>query len=129
VIGINAQIQSSLRRQRGRRVRDPVEHGLPRPSPQIVAGKTVAHAYLGVRVGDSALAARRNTRPGSAWHACREGRAESGDVVVKLDTKAIQSAADVSSVIDGKQPGDTMKVTLRPKRGRPRSRSLGTRPS
>jgi putative serine protease PepD len=129
VIGINAQIQSSSGGSEG------VGFAIPSNTvrstvSQIVAGKTVAHAYLGVRVGDSLSplgATLAQVLPGTP--AAKAGL-ESGDVVVKLDTKAIQSAADVSSVIDGKKPGDTMKVTyVRGGKTATATVTLGTRPS
>jgi putative serine protease PepD len=129
VIGINAQIQSSSGGSEG------VGFAIPSNTvrstvSQIVAGKTVAHAYLGVRVGDSLSplgATLAQVLPGTP--AAKAGL-ESGDVVVKLDTKAIQSAADVSSVIDGKKPGDTMKVTyVRGGKTAIATVTLGTRPS
>ena len=129
VIGVNAQIQSSSGGSEG------VGFAIPSNTvratvSQIVAGRTVAHAYFGVRVSDSLSplgAALAQVLPGTP--AAKAGL-KSGDVVVKLDTKTIQSAADVSSVIDGRKPGDTMKVTyVRSGKTAIATVTLGTRPS
>jgi putative serine protease PepD len=110
VIGVNAQIQSQSGGSEG------VGFAIPSNTvrsvvSQIVAGKTVAHAYFGVRVGDSSSplgASLAQVLPGAP--AAKAGL-RSGDVVVKLDSTTISSGSDVSSVIDAKKPGDTMKVT------------------
>jgi putative serine protease PepD len=110
VIGVNAQIQSQSGGSEG------VGFAIPSNTvrsivSQIVAGKTVAHAYFGVQVRDSSSplgADLAQVLPGTP--AARAGL-KSGDVVVKLDGKTIEGANDISSVIDGKKPGDSMKVT------------------
>jgi putative serine protease PepD len=110
VIGVNAQIQSQSGGSEG------VGFAIPSNTvrsivSQIVAGKTVAHAYFGVQVRDSRSplgAGLAQVLPGTP--AAKAGL-KAGDVVVKLDGKTIESANDISSVIDGKKPGDTMKVT------------------
>ena len=48
VIGVNSQIESDSRRERRRRVRRAGRTPSSRSSPQLVAGGTVQHAYLGV---------------------------------------------------------------------------------
>jgi putative serine protease PepD len=110
VIGVNAQIQSQSGGSEG------VGFAIPSNTvrsivSQIVAGKTVAHAYFGVQVRDSTSpvgAALAQVLPGTP--AAKAGL-RSGDVVVKLDGKTIRGADDVSAVIDAMKPGDTMKVT------------------
>jgi putative serine protease PepD len=110
VIGVNAQIQSQSGGSEG------VGFAIPSNTvrtvvSQLVAGKTVAHAYFGVQVRDSSSplgAALAEVLPGTP--AAKAGL-KTGDVVVKLDGKTIQGADGVSSVIDAKKPGDTMKVT------------------
>jgi putative serine protease PepD len=129
VIGVNAQIQSQSGGSEG------VGFAIPSNTvrsvvSQIVAGKTVAHAYFGVQVSDSTSplgAALAQVLPGTP--AAKAGL-EKGDVVVKLDAKSIAGADDVSSVIDGKKPGDTMKVTyVRAGKTATTTVTLATRPS
>jgi putative serine protease PepD len=110
VIGVNAQIQSSSGGSEG------VGFAIPSNTVrsvvgQIVAGKTVAHAYFGVQVRDSSSplgADLAQILPGTP--AAKAGL-KAGDVVTKLDGKTISGEADLSAVIDGHKPGDTMKVT------------------
>ncbi len=110
VIGVNAQIQSQSGGSEG------VGFAIPSNTvrsvvSQIVAGKTVAHAYFGVQVRDSSTppgADLAQVLPGTP--AAKAGL-KAGDVVVKLDNKTIAGADGVSSVIGGKKPGDAMKVT------------------
>ena len=53
-----------------------------------------------------------------------------GDVITKLDDTEIESGDDLSGVIDGKKPGDTMKVTyVRDGESHTVTVTLGTRPS
>jgi putative serine protease PepD len=110
VIGVNAQIQSQSGGSEG------VGFAIPSNTvrsvvSQIVAGKTVAHAYFGVQVRDSSSplgAALAQVLPGTP--AAKAGL-KSGDVVTKLDGKTISSASDLSSVINGHKPGDSLSVT------------------
>jgi putative serine protease PepD len=129
VIGVNAQIQSSSGGSEG------VGFAIPSNTvrsvvSQIAAGKTVSHAYFGVQVHDSSSplgAALAQVLPGTP--AAKAGL-RSGDVVVKLDGKTIQGADDISSVIDAKKPGDTMKVTyVRNGKTGSTTVTLATRPS
>ena len=110
VIGVNAQIQSQSGGSEG------VGFAIPSNTvrsvvSQIVAGKTVAHAYFGVQVRDSSSplgAALAQVLPGTP--AAKAGL-KSGDVVTKLDGKTITNASDLSSVINGHKPGDSLSVT------------------
>jgi len=129
VIGVNAQIQSQSGGSEG------VGFAIPSNTvrsvvSQIVAGKTVAHAYFGVQVRDSSSplgAALAQVLPGTP--ASKAGL-RPGDVVVKLDGTTISGSSDVSSVIDAKKPGDTMKVTyVRDGKTATATVTLSTRPS
>jgi putative serine protease PepD len=110
VTGVNAQIQSQSGGSEG------IAFSIPSNTvrsvvDQLVAGKTVAHAYLGVRVQDSASplgADLAQIIPGTP--AAKAGLRD-GDVVTRLDGTAITSESGLSAVIDGKKPGDTMTVT------------------
>ena len=51
-------------------------------------------------------------------------------MITKLDGKTIESGADLSSVIDGKKPGDKLEVTyVRNGKTHTVTVTLGTRPS
>jgi putative serine protease PepD len=129
VIGVNAQIQSQSGGSEG------VGFAIPSNTvrsvvSQLVAGKTVAHAYFGVQVSNSSSplgAELAQVMPGTP--AAKAGL-KAGDVVVKLDGKAVQSADDVSSVMEAKKPGDVMKVTyVRGGKTAVATVTLATRPS
>jgi putative serine protease PepD len=110
VIGVNAQIQSSSGGSEGVGFAIP-SNTVSKVVSQIVAGKTVAHAYFGVRVSDSRAplgAAIATILPGTP---AAKGGLHAGDVVTKLDGQSITGEADLSSVIDSKKPGDRMTVT------------------
>jgi putative serine protease PepD len=127
VIGMNAQIESSSNGNTGvgfalaaNAVRGVAE--------QLVAGKTVQHAYLGVGLGDATNGARIGTvRAGGP---ADNSGVQTGDVIVAIDGKRIASGDDAVSTIDAASPGDHM--TLSVDRGGARKTievTLGTRPS
>lgn len=110
--------------------------------PTLERGGSVPHAWLGVSVGAVAKgsgalvgavtsgspAARANLRENSV-SAQNTGVAD-GDVIVKIDGKAVNQPSDITSTINGKKPGD--KVTLEVERdGKSRNVdvTLGDRPA
>jgi putative serine protease PepD len=111
VIGVTAQIQSDSGGSDGVGFAIPV-NTIKQIAGQIVSGKSVAHAYFGVRVEDSTTppgADLAQILPGTP--AAKAGLKD-GDVVVKLDGKSITGQSDLSAVIDSKKPGDKMSVTF-----------------
>jgi S1-C subfamily serine protease len=152
VVGVNAQIESDSGGNDG------VGFAIPSSTvktvvDQIVAGKTVEHAYLGVGVqeipqnvaeelGVPAGVALTEVRPGTPAEEAGlqaatgtesvDGREypTGGDVVTEIDGEAVASAEDLQSAIDAKAPGDTVQLTV--SRGgdtRTVEVELGTRPS
>jgi putative serine protease PepD len=110
VIGVNAQIQSDSGGSDG------VGFAIPSNTvssvvAQLVAGKTVAHAYFGVQVEDSASPAGAKLAAVLPNTGAAVAGLKPGDVVTKLDGKAIAGQSDLSGVIDGKKPGDKLQVT------------------
>jgi putative serine protease PepD len=129
VIGVNTQIQSDSGGSDGVGFAIP-SNTVGQVVSQIVAGKTVQHAYLGISISDS------TTPPGAllgsvvAGTPAANGGLEQGDVIVKLGGKAIASGDDLSSVIDSKAPGDKLTVTyVRHSKAHTITVTLGTRPS
>ena len=129
VIGVNAQIQSDSGGNDG------VGFAIPANTvksivAQIVAGKTVAHAYLGVSIRPSTSpqgAALANVVNGTP--AAKAGL-KTGDVIVRLGDTAIKSTDDLSRIIDAKKPGDSLGVTyVRNGKQHTVTITLGTRPS
>jgi putative serine protease PepD len=129
VIGVNAQIQSDSGGNDG------VGFAIPANTvrsvvSQIVAGKTVAHAYLGVSIRPSSSpqgAALANVVSGTP--AAKAGL-KVGDVIVRLGDTTISSPDDLSRIIDDKKPGDSLSVTyVRGGKQHTVTLTLGTRPS
>ncbi len=110
VIGVNSQIQSQSGGSEGVGFAIP-SNTVQSVTTQLIAGKTVAHPYFGVMVQDSSSplgAALAEILPGTP--AAKAGL-KVGDVVTALDGTAVHDDADLSAVIDSKQPGESMKVT------------------
>jgi putative serine protease PepD len=129
VIGVNAQIQSDSGGSDG------VGFAIPANTvgsvvSQLVAGKTVEHAYLGVSIADSSSPqGARLTRVAGGTPAAKAGL-QAGDVIVRLAGTTIGSSDDLSRVIDGKKPGDSVSLTfVRNGKQRTVTLKLGVRPS
>jgi putative serine protease PepD len=110
VIGVNAQIQSNSGGSDG------VGFAIPSNTvtavvSQIVAGKTVKHAYLGIRIGASSLPVGASVADVIGGQPAAKAGLRAGDVIVKLDDTVINSSDSLSTVIDGKKPGDKLRVT------------------
>jgi putative serine protease PepD len=110
VIGVNAQIQSDGGGSNG------VGFAIPSNTvtsvvSQIVAGKTVAHAYIGITVGTSSSPQGASIGRVFAGQPAIKAGLRAGDVIVKLDNSVITNADDLSNVIDAKKPGDSLSVT------------------
>jgi len=110
VIGVNAQIQSDGGGSNG------VGFAIPSNTvtsviSQIVAGKTVAHAYLGITVDTSSSPQGAGVARVFAGQPAIKAGLRAGDVIVKLDDTVVTNADDLSNVIDAKQPGDPLSVT------------------
>ncbi len=78
----------------------------------LIAGKTVQHAYLGVRVGDYQGGAGAIIGTVSTDSPAARGGLRSGDVVVAIDGKRIASSSDLTSAVAAFKPGDTITLTV-----------------
>ena len=129
VIGVNAQIQSDSGGNDG------VGFAIPANTvksivSQIVAGKTVAHAYLGVSIRPSSSPQGAALATVVAGTPAAKAGLKVGDVVVRLDGTTISSPDDLSRIIDGKKPNDSLSVTyVRSGKQHTVTVKLGTRPS
>jgi putative serine protease PepD len=110
VIGVNSQIQSQSGGSEGVGFAIP-SNTVRSVTAEILSGKPIAHAYFGVQVQDS------SSPPGAEIAAVLPGTPaakaglKAGDVVTELDDTTVASQSDLSAVIDGKHPGDSMRVT------------------
>jgi putative serine protease PepD len=129
VIGVNAQIQSDSGGSDG------VGFAIPSNTvssviAQIAAGKTVAHAYLGVSIGASSSPQGARLERVVAGSPAGKAGLHVGDVVIRLGDTSISNPDDLSRLIDGKKPGDSLSVTyVRSGKQHTVTVKLGTRPS
>ena len=79
----------------------------------LIAGKTVQHAYLGVSVGDNTAG------PGARVGAVRTGAPaekaglKAGDLVTAIDGVDVTDANDLTGAISAHKPGDTITLTVK----------------
>jgi putative serine protease PepD len=128
VIGVNAQIKSDSGDNAGVGFAIP-SNTVKSVSQQLIAGGTVEHAFLGVRVGDAPNGGAQLTNVQAGTPAAKAGL-KAGDVVVAVDGNDVNDAADLTAAISGHKPGD--KVTLEVKSGSSTKDvdvTLGTRPA
>src|SRR4051812_12471231 len=127
-IGINAQIESSSNGNTG--VGFALDGNTVRKvAEQLVAGKTVQHAYLGVELGDADSGGAQVGRLRAGGRA-EDAGLRSGDVIVAVDGRSVATGDDAVGAVDAARPGD--KLTLTIERGGARRTvgvTLGTRPS
>jgi putative serine protease PepD len=127
VIGVTAQIESDSGDNAGVGFAIP-SNTVRSIASQLISGGNVKHAYLGVAIRDAsggvALTEIRSGTPAE-----RAGL-QTGDVITRIDGRAVTNASQLSSAIDAKQPGN--KVTLTYKRNgqtKTVTVTLGERPS
>ncbi len=136
VIGVNSQIETSSRSADGSTGSNSgVGFAVPsatvkRVIEQLRTGGNATHAYLGVASAD-ATGAVRGARLGAiaaGGPAAGSGLA-AGDIVTALDGKAVTSAEELSRLLDGHRPGETVTLTAsRDGSSRATLIKLGTRP-
>jgi putative serine protease PepD len=129
VIGINSQIESDSGGNDGVGFAIPSSM-IQRVAQQLISGGKVAHAYLGVQLGDATTGAGAAVGQVAGGGPAAAAGLRSGDVVTAIDGRAIGTADALVSAVDGHKPGD--QVTLKVRRGGSTSDikvKLGTRPN
>jgi putative serine protease PepD len=151
VIGVTSQIQSQGGGNEGIGFAVP-SNTVKSIATQLIASGKVQHSYLGVGIASIPAAAKAQlgvsgaaitqVRSGSPAAAAGlkastgsttiggETYPSGGDVITKVDGKAVGSAADLQQLIDAKKPGDKITLTVvRAGQTRTVGVTLGTRPS
>ena len=114
VVGINVQIADD-----GAGGTDNAGVGFAVPSStvknvvsEILAGRTVQHAYLGVTVGDAAAIAGAKIGTVRAGSPGASAGLKSGDVITAVDGIAVTGAGQLTSIVGDHKPGDELELTV-----------------
>jgi putative serine protease PepD len=134
VIGINSQIESPSTSSSGQGQNSGIGFAVPsdtvkRVIAQLRATGKATHAFLGVSLADAANDGGATVGALTSGGPAEQSGLQRGDLVTAVDGHAVQTAQDLTSEVDAKAPGDTMRLTL--KRGgsvKVISVKLGTRP-
>jgi putative serine protease PepD len=128
VIGVNAQIESSSRGNTGVGFAL-AGNAVRKVAEQIVAGKPVEHAYLGVQLGDASAGGAQIGAVRSGGPADDAG-VQRGDVIVAIDGTRVATGDDAVGMIDAAAPGDALTLSVhRDGATRTIRVALGTRPA
>jgi len=132
VVGVNVQIATDG--QSGQGANAGVGFAVPSNTVKSVAddligGRAVQHAYLGISVGDAAGTGAEvgTVRDGSP---AASAGLQSGDVIVSVNGTKIDDASQLTAAVADHQPGDTLHLTVE-RNGSTRAITvtLGTRPA
>ena len=96
----------------------------------LIAGKAVEHAYLGVSIGDSTTGSGALIGTVRAASPAAKAGLKSGDVITALNGSSISNANQLTTAISEHQPGDELHLTVM--RGGSTLKldaTLGTRPA
>ena len=128
VIGVNAQIESDSGGNDGVGFAIPAD-AAKSVADTLIAGGKVQHAYLGIRVSDSATSGAQITSVVSGSPADKAGL-KAGDVITAIDGNSISNADDLTSAVGARKPSDTITVTItRSGSSKDVKVTLGVRPS
>ena len=133
VIGTNVQI--AVDSQNGGSANAGVGFAVPSSTvktvvDQLIAGKVVEHAYLGVTVGDSQAGSGAEIGTVRAGGPAAAAGLKSGDVITAIDGTPILNANKLTAAVSSHSPGDKLKITVT--RGGSTltlTATLGTRPA
>jgi S1-C subfamily serine protease len=152
VIAVNAQIASNSGGNDGVGFAIPIDT-VKQVAEQLLAGKTVQHAYLGISLAtvDANAAQALGVPPGVAIVSVRDGSpaaeaglhggtgntdvdgqafVSGGDVITAIDGEAVRTAEDLSAAIAEHEPEDTVTLTVyRDGSSQSVDVTLGVRPS
>src|SRR5439155_23022479 len=107
VIGVTSQIQSDSGGNDGVGFAIP-SNTVKTVADQLIAGKTVQHALLGLTVGSATGgAAVSSVESGSG---ADKAGVQNGDVITAVDGKSITSSQQLRAIIASHKPGDTVAL-------------------
>jgi putative serine protease PepD len=96
---------------------------------EIISGKTVKHAYVGVLLNGSSTGGAEITQVQPGSPASTAGL-RSGDVVTAIDGKKMNSTQQFIETVDTYAPGQTITLTVKRSGGTETAKlTLGTRPN
>jgi putative serine protease PepD len=110
VVGITTQIESESGGNDGVGFAVP-SNTIHSVVSQLVTGKTVEHAYLGVYVGDATNSAGAKIARVRSGSPADDAGLKVGDVVTEFGGHTIHSANDLTGAVSAHQPGDKVSVT------------------
>jgi len=109
VIGVNDQIESDTNDNSGVGFSVPINSSKA-TAQTLIAGGTVQHAYVGVRIEDVQGGAKVTSIVAGA--PADKGGLKKGDVITSFDGKAVNSADDLTAAVFQAKPGDKVSVTI-----------------
>jgi putative serine protease PepD len=129
VVGVTSQIESESGGNEGVGFAVP-SNTVRSVAQQIIAGKTVQHAFLGVAIGDAT--SRSGAKIGTVRNDSPAAKAglKVGDVITGFDGRTIESADDLTAAVGAAKPGEQVKLTyVRGGQTKTTTVTLGNRPS
>ncbi|HEV3408026.1 MAG TPA: trypsin-like peptidase domain-containing protein [Gaiellaceae bacterium] len=129
VVGVNAQIESAAGGNDG------VGFAIPSNTVRSVVGQIlstgrVEHAYLGVSLAERDGASGAEIADVRSGSPAERAGLEAGDVITRVDGRAVETTEDVHRAIESKKPGDELELTVdRDGATRTVTATLGSRPA
>ena len=112
VIGVNAQIESNSNDNAGVGFAIPID-AVKNVADTVIAGKTVQHAYLGVKISDTAGDTGAEVSTIVAGSPADKAGLKVGDVVTAIDAKTVSTSDDLTAIVATYQPGDKATLTVK----------------
>jgi putative serine protease PepD len=112
VIGVNAQIESNSNDNAGVGFAIPID-AVKSVASDVISGKTVEHAYLGVSVQDATSSAGATIESVKSGSPADKAGLKAGDIVTVIDGKSVANADDLTALVATYKPGDTAKLTVK----------------
>ena len=113
VVGINDQIESDTNDNAGIGFAVPI-NAAKSVAQTLIAGGTVQHAYVGIRIEDTSNGGARVTQVVAGTPAAKAGL-KVGDVITAFDGRPITSADAITAAVSEAKPGETVTLTIQRK--------------